>query len=152
MEASGADVIPGACGRIENDLRGHQRDLLSLHGLAALKKLPTQPGQKILIGLHRCYGVRNFETHWPGALRRRLLTTEKAIQIANLAESILAENEVTVSTSAVLQLVSRWRCSAYDCEFVALAKEQRVPLVTLDRQLLHDFPRIAVSLQEFIRE
>jgi predicted nucleic acid-binding protein len=87
-----------------------------------------------------------------GALRRRLLTTEKAIQIANLAESILAENEFTVSTSAVLQLVSRSRCSAYHCEFVALAEEQRVPLVTLDRQILHDFPRIAVSLQEFIRE
>ena len=63
MEASGADVIASAWGRIENDLRGHQRDLLSLHGLAALKKLPTQPGQKILIGLHRSYGVRNFETH-----------------------------------------------------------------------------------------
>jgi predicted nucleic acid-binding protein len=114
--------------------------------------MPTQPGQKILVGLHRSYGVRHFETHWPGALRRRLLTTEKAIQIANLAESILAENEFTVSTSAVLQLVSRSRCSAYDCEFVALAEEQRVPLVTLDRQILHDFPDIAVSLQEFIRE
>jgi len=93
-----------------------------------------------------------FRNTLAGALRRRLLTTEKAIQIANLAESILAENEFTVSTSAVLQLVSRSRCSAYDCEFVALAEEQRVPLVTLDRQILHDFPDIAVSLQEFIRE
>ncbi len=93
-----------------------------------------------------------FRNTLAGALRRRLLTTEKAIQIANLAESILAENEFTVSTSAVLQLVSRSRCSAYDCEFVALAEEQRLPLVTMDRQILHDFPDIAISLQEFIRE
>ena len=92
-----------------------------------------------------------FRNTLAGALRRRLLTTEKAIQIANLAESILAENEFTVSTSAVLRLVSRSRCSAYDCEFVALAEEQRLPLVTMDRQILHDFPDIAVSLQEFVR-
>ena len=93
-----------------------------------------------------------FRNILAGALRRHLLTNEKAIQIANLAASILAENEFTVSTSAVLQLVSRSRCSAYDCEFVALATEQRVPLVAMDRQILHDFPDIAVSLQEFIRE
>jgi len=46
MEASGADVVPGACGRIENDLRGHQRDLLSLHGLAALKKCRRSLGKR----------------------------------------------------------------------------------------------------------
>jgi predicted nucleic acid-binding protein len=93
-----------------------------------------------------------FRNTLAGALRKRLLTTENAIQIANLAESILAQNEFTVSTSTVLRLVSRSRCSAYDCEFVALAEEQRVPLITLDRQILHDFPETAISLQRFIRE
>jgi predicted nucleic acid-binding protein len=92
-----------------------------------------------------------FRNALAGALRRRLLTIENAIQIANLAESILGENEFTMSTSAVLQLISRSRCSAYDCEFVALAEERRVRLVTLDRQILHDFPEIAVSLEEFAR-
>ena len=39
-------------------------------------------------------------------------------------------------------------CSAYDCEFVALALELEVPLVTADRQLLRSFPRIAVPFPD----
>jgi predicted nucleic acid-binding protein len=93
-----------------------------------------------------------FRNTLAGALRRRLLTTKNAIQIANLAESVLVQNDFAVSTSAVLQLVSRSRCSAYDCEFVALAEAQGVPLITLDRQILHDFPRIAISLEKFVRD
>jgi len=34
---------------------------------------------------------------------------------------------------------------------VALAEEQQVPLVTLDRQILREFPEIAISLQAFVR-
>lgn len=93
-----------------------------------------------------------FRNTLAGALRRRLLTTKNAIQIANLAESVLVQNDFAVSTSAVLQLVSRSRCSAYDCEFVALPEAQGVPLITLDRQILHDFPRIVISLEKFVRD
>jgi predicted nucleic acid-binding protein len=41
-------------------------------------------------------------------------------------------------------------CSAYDCEFVALARAQRVPLLTTDRQLLREFPNVAISVERFI--
>lgn len=37
-------------------------------------------------------------------------------------------------------------CSADDCEFVALAKRLRIPLVTVDREVLLNFPGIAVPL------
>ena len=86
-----------------------------------------------------------------GAMRRRSITVESAIEIANLAEAALAENEFSISASAVLQLVSQSGCSAYDCEFVALAREQKVPLVTADRQILRDFPELTISLEEFVR-
>jgi predicted nucleic acid-binding protein len=92
-----------------------------------------------------------FRNALAGSIRRRSLTAEEAIAIANLAEVMLHQKEFTVSTSMVLQLVSTSHCSAYDCEFVALAKEQRVPLVTVDRQVLHDFPKIAISLEKFVR-
>jgi predicted nucleic acid-binding protein len=52
----------------------------------------------------------------------------------------------------VLRLVARSNCPAYDCEFVALADAERVQLVTVDRQILHEFPEIAISLNKFVRE
>jgi predicted nucleic acid-binding protein len=63
---------------------------------------------------------------------------------------MLDRKEFTVSTSAVLQLASN--CSAYDCEFVALAHANGVRLLTVDRQILQEFPEIAISLHEFVRD
>ena len=85
------------------------------------------------------------------SIRRRSLTVEEAIAIANLAEAMLDRKEFAVSTSAVLQLVSRSNCSAYDCEFVALAYANGVRLLTVDRQILREFPDVAISLQKFVR-
>ena len=92
-----------------------------------------------------------FRNVLAGAMRRRSITVESAIEIAKLAEAALAENEFSISASAVLQLVSQSGCSAYDCEFVALAREQKAPLVTADRRILRDFPELTISLEEFVR-
>jgi predicted nucleic acid-binding protein len=93
-----------------------------------------------------------FRNALAGSMRRRSLTAEEAISIANLAEHMLGQKEFTVSTSTVLQLVSRSKCSAYDCEFVALAHAQEVQLVTTDRQVLREFPEVAISLDKFVRD
>ena len=93
-----------------------------------------------------------FRNALAGSIRQRSLTVEEAIAIANLAEAMLDQREFTVSTAAVLQLVSKSKCSAYDCEFVALAHANRVRLLTVDRQILHHFPEVAVSLQKFVRD
>jgi plasmid stability protein len=44
------------------------------------------------------------------------------------------------------------KCSAYDCEFVALAHANGVRLLTVDRQILHEFPEVAISLKRFVRD
>jgi len=51
-----------------------------------------------------------------------------------------------VSSEHVLQLVSTSRCSAYDCEFVAVAAQLAVPMVTEGRAILAAFPVLAQSL------
>jgi predicted nucleic acid-binding protein len=91
-----------------------------------------------------------FRNTLAGALRQGSLALESAFEIASLAEAILAGKEFLVSSPAVLQLVGQSRCSAYDCEFVALAQEQRVRLLTVDRQILRDFPETAISLERFV--
>ena len=90
-----------------------------------------------------------FRNAFAGAVRKRLVTLEAAIDIIEKAEAQFVGHEFLVESRAVLRLVAGSHSSAYDCEFVALAEEQRVELVTVDRDLLRDFPHVAVSLEKF---
>jgi predicted nucleic acid-binding protein len=83
-------------------------------------------------------------------LRRKLLALEDAQQIMNEALNLMSGREYQVVSFQVLDLVAASTCSAYDCEFVALARDLHVPLVTVDRQVLEQFPAIATSLDDFI--
>lgn len=82
-------------------------------------------------------------------LRRGLVTLTQALQFAEEAEELMEGGEYEVASSQVLGLVAGSQCSAYDCEFVALAQELGVPLVTSDSKLLSEFPAVAVSLEDF---
>jgi len=84
-------------------------------------------------------------------LRKQLLTLDQAYAIQTEAETLLADREYTVDSFEVLRLVENSECSAYDCEFVALAKRLGVSLVTADRKVLKNFPEIAISLDEATR-
>lgn len=67
----------------------------------------------------------------------------------NSALKLLKGREYEVSSLAILKLASESKCSAYDCEFIAVAMELKVPLITVDKQLLREFPGTAVSLNSF---
>lgn len=84
-----------------------------------------------------------------GLVRTDALQLEKALAIIDEAERWLSGHEYSVVSRQVLELASRSGCSAYDCEFVALAQDLEVPLVTNDRQVLKAFPTIAISPSAF---
>jgi predicted nucleic acid-binding protein len=83
-------------------------------------------------------------------LRRKLLSLETAQQIMGEATSLMLGHEYNVASQRVLELVAASSCSAYDCEFVALAQDLDVPLVTVDQQVLNQFPATAKSLEDFV--
>lgn len=85
-----------------------------------------------------------------GLVRTNALQFEKALAIITEAERWLTGHEYSVVSRQVLELADRSGCSAYDCEFVALAQDLEVPLVTNDRQILKAFPTIAVSPSAFM--
>ena len=85
------------------------------------------------------------------AIRKNALTTHAAQEIMRKAEASFERCEFAVSSDAVLRLVAKSNCTAYDCEFVALADAERVQLVTADRQILQEFPEVAISLDKFVR-
>ena len=81
-------------------------------------------------------------------LRKKVLTFEQACQIQNHAESLIAANEYQLNSVDILKLTQATQCSAYDCEFVALAKHLQVKLITQDKQILTQFPQDTVALKD----
>lgn len=73
-----------------------------------------------------------------------------ALQVLDAAERLMSDREYTVPGIRVMQLAEQSRCSAYDCEFVALAEEMNTLLITLDQPLQRAFPTIAIPLEAFI--
>lgn len=90
-----------------------------------------------------------FRNVLAGEMRRRRMTLDRAVRLSMLAEARVRGREFIARSDLVLELVSRSRCSAYDCEFAALAQWLEVELVTYDRQLLAAFPGMAVSPLDF---
>ena len=81
-----------------------------------------------------------------------LLGLTEAQQVMEEASRLMQGREYEVTSHHVLNLVARSSCSAYDCEFVALARDLDIALVTTDKQILKQFPENAISLKEFVSE
>ena len=81
---------------------------------------------------------------------RRGMSLERAQEIMEKTLQLMEERQVTPNSNRVLALAANNPCTAYDCEFVALAEQLGIPLVTGDKQLLNTFPNIAVSLEDFV--
>ena len=83
-------------------------------------------------------------------LRKDILALEDIQRIMREAALLMKGREYEVASLQVLKLVASSSCSAYDCEFVALAKDLGIPLVTVDKKILREFPKVAVSLDKFV--
>ena len=84
-------------------------------------------------------------------VRLRHLKLQAALRVMEAAEAQLRDHEFEVPSLDVLRLADESSCSAYDCEFVALAQSLQVPLVTLDKRIQTAFPAVAVALEDFGR-
>lgn len=89
-----------------------------------------------------------FRNILAGYLRRESLTFEQAHRIQTEAENLLAGAEYEVDSLSILELVRDSECSAYDCEFVALAMKLGTKLITMDGKILRAFPSVALALAE----
>ncbi|MBU1361668.1 MAG: type II toxin-antitoxin system VapC family toxin [Gammaproteobacteria bacterium] len=92
-----------------------------------------------------------FRNILAGYMRRKSITIEQANELQAEAESLLDGAEYEVESSAVFELVRNSDCSAYDCEFVALALELGTKLVTMDKKLRRAFPDVTVELTSFAK-
>jgi predicted nucleic acid-binding protein len=86
-----------------------------------------------------------------GYLRSGSMTLNEALTVVSRAEHRVTDSPVPPVTPSVLSLALRSGCSAYDCEFVAVAERSGAPLVTEDRRVLAAFPGRSYSLDAFTR-
>jgi predicted nucleic acid-binding protein len=83
-------------------------------------------------------------------VRSRRLALEAAHEIMGRSLRLMSGREHDVDSSHVLRLAAQSDCSAYDCEFVALAQDLNVRLITVDKQILAEFPDVAISLDTYV--
>ena len=90
-----------------------------------------------------------FRNVMAGYIRRRILKLEDAKRIMESALKTMEGREILPPSGLVLDLVAVSDCSAYDCEYVALARHLHVKLVTTDNKILRSFPETAIELDIF---
>lgn len=82
-------------------------------------------------------------------VRADRVSLHAALEAATVAEQLMAPGVRSVSSAQVLALAASSGCSAYDAEYVTLARALGVPLVTSDQRLMRFFPTLAVTPVEF---
>ena len=83
------------------------------------------------------------------SLRRGITGFTGALEVMEDADLLMAGKDRDSPSAHILRLAADSGCAAYDCEFVALAQELGVPLVTSDRALITKFTSTAISMQAF---
>jgi len=83
-------------------------------------------------------------------LRKNILELSTVLLSMQEAELLMESNAYEVNSTQVLHLVQNSSCSAYDCEFVALADDLGIQLVSFDKQVCREFSEIAAHPQQFV--
>jgi predicted nucleic acid-binding protein len=91
--------------------------------------------------------LRNVLTAY---LRRDLLSLEQIRGIMGIVDRALAGSEHIIADDGVLDVVASSALTAYDAEFVALARALSVPLVAADKAILKAFPGQTLSMKAFV--
>ena len=82
-------------------------------------------------------------------IRQKMMQLTYALSVMQRAEQLFANKEYHVASDKILQMVTTCDLSAYDCEYVFLAKNLSTKLLTVDKKILRSFPETAVSLDTF---
>ena len=118
---------------------------ISLHS-KAIKELFIKDNDWVAPSLWRS----EFRNVLTSQMRFQKLALLDALDIWMETEMMMKGKEHAISTSSVLLLVAESNCSAYDCEYVALAHQLDVKLLTYDKQLIKAFPLVASTAEQYL--
>ena len=81
-------------------------------------------------------------------MRQDLLSLDDALTIHRRAYALVSASEYDVPAAEVLRLAKASGCSAYDCEYVALAEHLDVKLISGDAKLCKAFPGRVAAISD----
>jgi len=85
-------------------------------------------------------------------MRQEGMSLSQAGRTMEKAEMLWRSREFAVPNDEVLELAFHHNITAYDAEFVVLAKQLCVPLVTFDKPVRKAFPNIAIAAVDFLKD
>ena len=112
----------------------------------AIKELFSKDSDWVAPALWRS----EFRNILANQIRFQKLALLDALEIWSGAEKMMKKKELPTNTSSVLILVAESNCSAYDCEYIAIARHFNVNLITYDKQLIKEFPDIAMTAEQYL--
>lgn len=83
-------------------------------------------------------------------LKRGDFEVDIALDLLEAASELMRTGEHQVRQSDAMRLALQSGRSAYDCDFVALAQDLGLPLVTADSRLAEAFPDCAQPMEAFL--
>jgi len=92
-----------------------------------------------------------FRSVLAGYVRHGTFSLREAKHIMSTVETELADAEHEVDSRLVLELAQQSKLSAYDCEYVVLARALGTALVTADKAVLRAAPDLAMNMEEFLQ-
>ena len=84
--------------------------------------------------------------------RHGVITFVDAEEFTLDALKFLEHRTIKPNSKIVINLAQNSNCSAYDCEFIALAQSLNTKLITVDKRVLRNFPQIAIELTTYINQ
>ena len=97
---------------------------------------------------------RLWRSEFRNVLATRLLVRKISLEIAletmAKAEDLLRDHEYEISSASVLAMSYGSGMSADDCEFVVLAQQFGVLLLTTDSRLARAFPETATAIEDWL--
>jgi predicted nucleic acid-binding protein len=92
-----------------------------------------------------------FRSVLAGYTRHGAISLGQAQHIAGTVETELADAEHEIDSRMVLELALNSKLSAYDCEYVVLARALGAALITADKAILRAAPDVAMNMQNYLR-
>ena len=83
-------------------------------------------------------------------MRHEGMSLSQARRTMEKAEALWMSREFAVPSDDVLELTFHHNITAYDGEFVVLAKQLGVPFVTFDKPVRKAFPNVAIAAEDFL--